>query len=174
VLTGRYAALEPWWHHYRPEDHERAARLLDEAGLGGAGDREFGLLSEGERQKLLLARALMGDPELLLLDEPAAGLDLGAREQLVARLAELAADAGTPPLVLVTHHVEEIPPGTTHAALLRGGRMLASGAVSRVLTSDEVSRCFELAVEVERSAGRWSARAEHGPAGRALGQGDDR
>jgi iron complex transport system ATP-binding protein len=159
VLTGRYAALEPWWHHYGPDDHARAGRLLEEAGLDGAADREFGVLSEGERQRVLLARALMGDPELLLLDEPAAGLDLGARELLVVRLAELAADPATPPMVLVTHHVEEIPPGTTHAALMRGGRIADAGNVAQVLTSDAVSRCFGLAVVVERAGGRWSARA---------------
>jgi iron complex transport system ATP-binding protein len=130
-----------------------------EAGLAAAANREFGLLSEGERQKLLLARALMGDPELLLLDEPAAGLDLGAREQLVARLTELAADPGTPPLVLVTHHVEEIPPGTTHAALMRGGEIVTSGDIRDALTSETVSLCFDLPVMVERSSGRWVARA---------------
>ena len=135
VLTGRYAALEPWWHRYAPSDHERAYQLLDAVGLGGASRREFGVLSEGERQQVLLARALMAEPELLLLDEPAAGLDLGARERLVTHLASLAADPRTPPLVVVTHHIEEIPPGTTHAALLRGGRMVRAGPVGEVLTS---------------------------------------
>ena len=159
VLTGRFAALEPWWHRYSPDDHARVEGLLAEAGLAPAAHREFGLLSEGERQKVLLARALMGEPEILLLDEPAAGLDLGAREQLVVRLAELAADPGTPPVVLVTHHVEEIPHGTTHAALMRGGRMITSGCATDALTSETVSRCFNLPVVVERSSGRWVARA---------------
>ena len=118
VLTGRYAALEPWWHHYEPADHARADALLEDAGLGRVSSQEFGVLSEGERQQVLLARALMGDPELILLDEPAAGLDLGARERLVGRLAALAAEPDTVPLVLVTHHVEEVPPGTTHVALV--------------------------------------------------------
>jgi iron complex transport system ATP-binding protein len=135
VLTGRHAALEPWWHHYDPSDHARADGLLDEAGLGRVSNQEFGVLSEGERQQVLLARALMGAPELLLLDEPAAGLDLGARERLVARLAALAAAPETVPLVLVTHHVEEIPPGTTHVALLRGGRVVSAGAADTVLSS---------------------------------------
>jgi len=159
VLTGRHAALEPCWHRYDAGDHARADALLAGTGLGGAGDRDFGVLSEGERQQVLLARALMGDPELLLLDEPAAGLDLGARERLVARIAALAADPDAPPLVLVTHHVEEIPPGTTHVALLRRGKVVAAGPAAEVLDSAVVSDCFELAVEVVPSGGRWSARA---------------
>ena len=165
VLTGRYAALEPWWHHYDASDHARADALLDEAGLGRVSHQEFGVLSEGERQQVLLARALMGAPELLLLDEPAAGLDLGARERLVARLAALAAAPETVPLVLVTHHVEEIPPGTTHVALLRGGRMVSAGAADSVLSSAAVSSCFDVPVTVERSGGRWTARASGSRAG---------
>lgn len=161
VLTGRYAALETWWHEYTDEDRDEARSLLAQAGFGGddfAG-RAFGLLSEGERQQVLLARALMGRPELLLMDEPAAGLDLGARERLLGRLAALAADPGVPPLVLVTHHVEEIPPGVTHAALLREARLVAAGPASEVLTSRTVSEAFGVAVTVERRHGRWSAHA---------------
>jgi iron complex transport system ATP-binding protein len=172
VLTGRHAALEPWWHHYSADDHARADFLLEQAGFGDLGGREFGVLSEGERQQVLLARALMADPELLLLDEPAAGLDLGARERLVGRLAVLAADPGTPPLVLVTHHVEEIPPGTTHAALMRQGVFVSRGRASEVLTSDAVSSCFGVSVDVQRGAGRFSVRASpsaprHDDAGRS-------
>ena len=159
VLTGRFAALETWWHRYDAADHARAHELLSEAGIAALATRPFEVLSEGERQEVLLCRALMGDPELLLLDEPAAGLDLANRERLVLRLAALAADAGTPPLVLVTHHVEEIPPGTTHAALLRQGRLVAAGAAEEVLTSDLVSACYGLSVTVEWARGRVTARA---------------
>jgi iron complex transport system ATP-binding protein len=159
VMTGRHAALEPWWHHYGPDDHGRAEELLTEAGLGRLSSQEFGVLSEGERQQVLLARALMGRPELLLLDEPAAGLDLGARERLVERLAILASHPDTVPLVLVTHHIEEIPPGTTHVALVRAGRIVSSGPAETVLRSDTVSACFDLPVTVARSGGRWTARS---------------
>ncbi len=161
VLTGRYAALETWWDEYTADDRERAAGYLADAGFGDPSfaARPFGLLSEGERQQVLLARALMGEPELLLMDEPAAGLDLGSRERLLGRLAALAADAGTPPLVLVTHHLEEIPEGVTHAALLGAGAMVAAGPIGTVLTGATVSRAFGVTVSVERHGGRWSARA---------------
>ena len=123
VLTGRHAALETWWNEYSDDDRDQARALLDDAGFGSPefAGRGFGLLSEGERQQVLLARALMAEPELLLMDEPAAGLDLGARERLLARLSDLAADPEVPPLVLVTHHLEEIPAGVTHAALVARG-----------------------------------------------------
>jgi iron complex transport system ATP-binding protein len=165
VVTGRHAALEPWWHHYDPSDHARAERLLARAGLAHLSGQEFGVLSEGERQQVLLARALMGEPELLLLDEPAAGLDLGARERLVTHLADLAAAPDGAPLVLVTHHVEEIPPGITHVALVRAGRLVEAGPASSVLTSTAVSACFDVAVSVQRSGRRWSARAASGHGG---------
>ena len=162
VLTGREAALETWWHRFDQDDHRRADELLEAAGLAAAGDRPFGVLSEGERQQVLLARALMARPELLLLDEPAAGLDLGARERLVSSLAALAADPATPPVVVVTHHVEELPPGMTHAALIRGGRMTAAGPAAEVLTSAAVSSCFDVEVCIGRVGGRWTARAAAG------------
>ncbi len=159
VASGRYGALETWWDTYTDADWAEADRLLGDGPGTGIGDREFGVISEGERQRVLLARALMGRPELLLLDEPAAGLDLGAREQLVGRLAALAADPTVPPWVLVTHHAEEIPPGTTHAALVRAGRLLAAGPLDEVLTAEAVSSCFGVEVAVGCDGGRWWARA---------------
>jgi iron complex transport system ATP-binding protein len=159
VVSGRFGALETWWHTYAPEDWERAQRLLAEGGVGQIAERPFGVVSEGERQQVLLARALMGRPELLLLDEPFAGLDLGARERLLTRLNSLVVDPAGPPLVLVTHHCEEIPPGTTHAGLLRGGRLLAAGPLADVMTSELVSEAFELAVTVGCEDGRWWSRA---------------
>jgi len=161
VLTGRYAALETWWNEYSAEDRAEAGALLSDAGLGDPSfaGRAFGLLSEGERQQVLVARALMSSPELLLMDEPAAGLDLGARERLLERLAALAADPTVPPLVLVTHHLEEIPPGVSHAALIRGACLVAAGRVEDVLTSRAVSDAFGVEVTVERRGGRWSARS---------------
>jgi iron complex transport system ATP-binding protein len=160
VMSGRNAALETWWHDYPPEDHERAHELLRQAGLGHSGERAFGLLSEGERQQVLLARALMAEPELLLLDEPAAGLDLAARERLVRRLAALAADPRTPPMILVTHHTEEIPPGMSHAALMSGSRIVRAGLVGDVLTGKALSECFEVHVDVDLVGGRWFARSD--------------
>jgi iron complex transport system ATP-binding protein len=159
VLTGRHAALETWWQQYNDEDHARAQSLLNAAGMAEAAERQFGVLSEGERQQVLLARALMASPELLLLDEPAAGLDLGARERLVRYLSALAGDPETPPLVLVTHHVEELPAGITHVALVSGGLLTAVGTVADVLTSEAVSSCFGIPIAIERTDGRWTARA---------------
>jgi iron complex transport system ATP-binding protein len=159
VMTGKHGALEPWWHPYDDADRARADGLLAAGGVASVADRPFGVISEGERQQVLLARMLMAEPELLLLDEPAAGLDLANRERLVRRLAELAADPSTPAMVLVTHHLEEIPPGTTHALALSDGAVVAAGPVGEVLADDVVSRTFGLPVAVRRSAGRWSAHA---------------
>jgi len=162
VVTGTTGALEPWWHHYTADQWRAADDLLAQAGVGGPdgiGHRPFAVISEGERQQVLLARAIISRPELLLLDEPAAGLDLGARERLVRRLGDLAADPATPPVILVTHHTEEIPPGTTHAALVRRGRLVAQGPVAEVLTSEAVSECFATPVEVGGGEGRWWSRA---------------
>ncbi|MGH9079104.1 MAG: ABC transporter ATP-binding protein [Acidimicrobiales bacterium] len=163
VLTGRHAALETWWHEYTDHDRDRARALLSEAGFAGPAfaGRPFGLLSEGERQQVLLARALMAEPELVLMDEPAAGLDLGARERLLGRLASLTTDPTVPPLIFVTHHLEEIPAGVTHAALLRRARLVAAGPVDQVLTSEAVSCAFELDIVVEHRDGRWVARSVH-------------
>jgi iron complex transport system ATP-binding protein len=165
VMSAREAALETWWHTYGPEDRARARELLARTGTAHLADRRFGALSSGERQRVLLARSLWGDPGLVLLDEPTAGLDLGGREELIARLAALAHDPATPPTVLVTHHVEEIPPGFTHALLLQGGRAVAAGPLDEVLTAEALGRLFGVRLVLDRRDGRWAARASHGPAG---------
>lgn len=159
VASGRYGALETWWHTYGAADWDKADMLLAEGGVAPIADRSFGVISEGERQQVLLARALMSDPELVLLDEPFAGLDLGARERLLLRLRALASDAGSPPVVLVTHHCEEIPPGFTHGGLMRAGRLIAAGPLEDVITSKQVSTCFDVAVTVGCNDGRWWSRA---------------
>jgi iron complex transport system ATP-binding protein len=159
VVTASYGVLGRWRERYDEGDVARARDLLGRVGLRAFADRRFGTLSEGERKRVLLARALMTDPELLLLDEPAAGLDLGAREALLRLLTRLATDASAPPSVLVTHHVEEVPVGTTHALLLARGRSLAAGPVAEVLTGPLLSRAFGLPLEVEERNGRSAARA---------------
>ena len=159
VVTARHGALETWWHEYTAADRERARALLERVGVGALAERTFGTLSSGERQRVQLARTLMADPGLLLLDEPMAGLDLGGREDLVARLAALAGDATTPPTVLVTHHVDEIPPGFTHVLLLRAGRIVTAGPIDDVLTADRLSDCFGLPLRLERRGSRWTAWA---------------
>jgi iron complex transport system ATP-binding protein len=159
VASGRHGALETWWHTYTAADWEKADRLLAQGGVGEIAERSFGVISEGERQQVLLARALMSDPELLLLDEPFAGLDLGARERLLLRLTSLAADETSPPVALVTHHCEEIPAGFTHGGLVRGGALIAAGPLRDVITSENVSACFDVPVTVGCVDGRWWSRA---------------
>jgi iron complex transport system ATP-binding protein len=159
VVTAPNAALETWWHRYDEHDRALARRQLDRLGVGALADRTFGTLSSGERQRVLLARVLRTNPGLVLLDEPTAGLDLPGREAFVGALASLAADPAAPPMVLVTHHVEEIPPGFTHALLLRGGRVLAAGPLDEVLTAPSLSACFGLPLVLERHDGRFTARA---------------
>jgi iron complex transport system ATP-binding protein len=159
VVCAKFAALEPWWHQYEAADHDRARRLLDEQGVGFAADRPFGSLSSGERQRVLLARALMSYPGLVLLDEPTSGLDLGGREDLVDRLDELARTPTAAPMVMVTHHVEEIPPAFTHLLALRDGTVLGSGPIERVLDAELLSACFAMPLQLGRhDDGRWSAR----------------
>ena len=159
VVTAAYGVVGRWRESYDAADVARAQELLGRVGLRAFADRRFGTLSEGERKRVLLARALMTDPELLLLDEPAAGLDLGAREALLRLLSRLAADVSAPPTVLVTHHPEEVPVGTTHALLLSRGRPVASGPIAEVLTGPLLSKAFGLPLVVDRHEGRFSARA---------------
>jgi iron complex transport system ATP-binding protein len=159
VMTAAWSVVGRWREDYDPADENRARTLLHQLGVGALADRAYGTLSEGERKRVQIARALMTDPELLLLDEPAAGLDLGGREELVARRAELAQDPDAPALVLVTHHVEEIPPGFTHALLLREGAVTAQGLLHETLTADNLTKTFGLPLLVERNGDRYTARA---------------
>jgi iron complex transport system ATP-binding protein len=158
VVSAGYAVMGRWRETYEQVDYERAVDTLESVGAEHLLDRTYGTLSEGERKRVLIARSLMTDPELLLLDEPAAGLDLGGREELVARLADLAADADAPAIVLVTHHVEEIPLGFTHCLLLAEGKTVASGLLPDVLTSENLSKAFGQAIVLESIDGRYFAR----------------
>ena len=158
VVSASYAVVGRWREAYDGLDHDRASQLLTEVGAAHLADRTFGTLSEGERKRVQIARALMADPELLLLDEPAAGLDLGGREDLVSTLSVLAADPASPATVLVSHHVEEIPPGFTHALLLRSGQVVAAGPVGEVLTEDHLAATFGMPLLLGHEDGRWSAR----------------
>ena len=161
VLTSAYATTRRRREQYDDIDTERARALLRFLGCEGLVERRYGTLSEGERKRVQIARALMPDPELLLLDEPAAGLDLGAREALVMRLARIAADKRAPTAVLVTHHVEEIPRGFTHALLLSGGHVIAAGPIEQALTSPALSACFGVPLQVDVRDGRFAARLAH-------------
>ena len=158
VVSAGYGVVGRWRERYQVHDLVRAATLMQQWGIASIAHRPFGTLSEGERKRTQIARALMPDPELLLLDEPGAGLDLGGREDLVSRLSELASDPYAPAQVLVTHHVEEIPPTYTHALLLRGGQVVGSGPVDDVLTAEALGETFGLRLVLERSAGRLTAR----------------
>ena len=162
VMTAKHAALEPWWHTYDDEDSRRARAALQRVGCGHRADHRFGTLSSGERQRVLLARAMALEPEVIVLDEPNAGLDLAGREELLGTLRDLAVDPDTPPLVLVTHHADEIPDGFTHVLLLRAGTVLAAGPISETLTSAALSECFGLELGLERRHGRWTAWAKRG------------
>jgi iron complex transport system ATP-binding protein len=161
VVSASYGVIGRWREHYDDLDHERARELLTEVGAERLGDRTFGTLSEGERKRVQIARALMTDPELLLLDEPAAGLDLGGREDLVSTLSVLAGDEASPATVLVSHHVEEIPPGFTHALLLREGSVVAAGPLEEVLTEEVVSSTFGMPLSLRHEDGRYAARRRH-------------
>jgi iron complex transport system ATP-binding protein len=160
VVSASYGVVGRWREEYDDLDHGRATNLLVELGARHLTDRTFGTLSEGERKRVQIARALMSDPELLLLDEPAAGLDLGGREDLVSTLSVLAMDADSPATVLVSHHVEEIPPGFTHALLLREGAVVAAGPLEDVLTPPVLSATFGMPLVLQHEDGRWTARRQ--------------
>ncbi|WP_426995774.1 ABC transporter ATP-binding protein [Pseudarthrobacter sp. N5] len=159
VVTAAYGVTGRWREGYEKDDERRAFALLNEWGMGPLMNRPFASLSEGERKRVQIARALMTDPELLLLDEPAAGLDLGGREDLVHRLSELARDEAAPAIVLVTHHLEEVPPGFTHAMLMRDAGVVAAGPIAEVLTAAHLSETFGLPLDVTVNAGRYTATA---------------
>jgi iron complex transport system ATP-binding protein len=159
VVSASYAVVGRWREEYDELDHERASELLAQLRIDRLANRTFGTLSEGERKRVQIARALMTDPELLLLDEPAAGLDLAGRESLVTTLGELAQDQYAPASVLVTHHVEEIPNGITHAMLLKAGEIVAAGPLRDTLTADNLTKTFEVELSLVEADGRWTARA---------------
>ncbi|MEZ7897664.1 MAG: ABC transporter ATP-binding protein [Flaviflexus sp.] len=159
VRTGAYGVTAHWREQYDEEDDRRARGLLATMGVGQLADRTFASISSGEKKRVGIARALMPDPELLLLDEPAAGLDLGGREELMGSLKTLAADEYAPSMILVTHHVEEIPAGFTHVLLLKDGRVLDEGAIDDVLTSENLSECFNIELDLEKAGERYTARA---------------
>lgn len=158
VISAGYDVLGRWREDYEDMDEERAIEILESVGAIHLADRKWGTLSEGERKRTLIARALMTDPELLLLDEPGAGLDLGGREDLIQLLSELAADPDSPAIVMITHHVEEIPPGFTHAMLLDEGNIVAQGLLEDVMTSENLTRAYHQPIDVRHDDGRWFAR----------------
>jgi iron complex transport system ATP-binding protein len=159
VVSASYAVIGRWREQYDELDHERAQELLAQLRIDALAERTFGTLSEGERKRVQIARALMTDPELLLLDEPAAGLDLAGRETLVNTLGELAQDNYAPASVLVTHHVEEIPAGITHAMLLKDGKIVAAGPLRDTLTAENLTKTFDIELSLTEADGRWTARA---------------
>ncbi len=159
VLTAAFSVVGRWREAYDDIDERRALRVLAEWKLDHLADRTFGTLSDGEQKRVQIARAVMTDPELLLLDEPTASLDLGAREELLALLSGYAQAPTTPAMVMVTHHVEEIPVGFTHVLLLRDGEAVASGPLEEALTAENLSKTFGLEITLTHEAGRYAARA---------------
>ena len=159
VMTAAYSVTGRWNEEYEEIDSRRAQRVLAEWKLDHLADRTFGTLSDGEQKRVQIARSVMTDPELLLLDEPAASLDLGAREELLQLLGGYAREATSPAFVMVTHHVEEIPVGFTHVMLIADGRVTASGPLSEALTSENLTETFGLPIEVTEIDGRYAARA---------------
>ncbi len=165
VISAGYAILGRWREEYDDTDEDQARDILEQVGAYHLVDRTWGTLSEGERKRVLLARALMIDPELLVLDEPTAGMDLGGREDLVTYLTELAADPEAPTIIMITHHVEEIPEGFTHALLLDGGAIIDAGPIDAVLNSENLSKAFHQDIQLDRVGDRFFARRAHSSPG---------
>ncbi|HWI31011.1 MAG TPA: ABC transporter ATP-binding protein [Microbacterium sp.] len=159
VLTAAFSVLGRWNEDYEDIDERRALRVLAEWHLDGLADRTFGTLSDGEQKRVQIARAVMTDPELLLLDEPTASLDLGAREELLTLLGGYAQAPTTPAMIMVTHHVEEIPVGFTHVLLMRDGAVVASGPIAEALTADALTATFGVPIALTHDEGRYAARA---------------
>lgn len=159
VLTAAYAMFGRWQEKYDLWDESRAMALLTALGVRELGNRVFGSLSDGEKKRVQIARSLMADPELLLLDEPASSLDLGGREDLLQRIENFASDPLAPATVIVTHHIEEIPVGTTHALLLKEGKVLAQGVIDQVITNENLTNAYGLPIAVQSQNGRFFARA---------------
>jgi iron complex transport system ATP-binding protein len=159
VLTAAYSVTGRWNEEYEEIDLRRAQRVLKEWGLEGFAERRFGSLSDGEQKRVQIARSVMTDPELLLLDEPAASLDLGAREELLGLLGGYASSPASPAIIMVTHHVEEIPPGFTHALLLAHGKIVAAGPTAESLTSETLTETFGITIDLSEAEGRFTARA---------------
>lgn len=158
VLTAAYSISGRWNESYDLWDESRAMALLSTFGVRELGERTYGTLSEGEKKRVLIARALMTDPELLLLDEPTAGLDLGGREDVLQRFSSFASDPAAPANIIVTHHIEEIPEGTTHALLMKDGAIWVSGPVDHVITSEHISAVFDIPIQVSKVGGRFFAQ----------------
>lgn len=159
VLTAAYGVEGRWNEHYDDMDIRQAERILDEWDLGEYADHAFGTLSDGERKRALIARAVMTDPEMLLLDEPSASLDLGARERLLQMLSGFAQSETSPAMIMVTHHVEEVPPGFTHVLMLRDGRVQAAGPIAETLTAENLEATFGMPFDLTVSNGRYAAVA---------------
>jgi len=159
VMTAAYSVTGRWNEEYEEIDERRAQRVLAEWKLDHLAERTFGTLSDGEQKRVQIARAVMTDPEILLLDEPAASLDLGAREELLHLLSGYASESHSPAIIMVTHHVEEIPRGFTHVLLLAKGRIVAAGPLAEALTSEHLSETFNLKIELSETDGRYNARA---------------